>query len=70
MQIKNLISIWSDANVSMQFPSVGILLPAIKSRPYSLAHLMLAVARQGDLKQSLYIFELILIILKRKININ
>ena len=70
MRIKNLISIWSDANVSMQFPSVGILLPANKSSPYSLAHLMLAVARQGDLKQSLYIFELILIILKRKRNIN
>jgi hypothetical protein len=53
MQNKNLISIWSDENVSMQFPSLGLLLPAIKSRPCSLAHLMPALARQGDLKQSL-----------------
>ena len=53
IQIKNLISSWSDEKLIMQFPSVGIFLPAIKSRPYSLAHLMASVARQGDLKQSL-----------------
>ena len=53
MQNKNLISIWSDENESMQFPSLGLLLPAIKSRPCSLAHLIPGVATQGDLKQSL-----------------
>lgn len=44
LQNNNLIFIWSNEKYIIQFPSPGLLLPAIKCNPFSLAHLMPASA--------------------------